>query len=155
MTDDDGPNAPRPPGAVLFACGRNSIRSPMAAAIARRLFPTSMYVESAGVLKGDPDPFAAAVMEEIGVDLSKHMPKTFDELGDTNFDLVISLAPEAHHKALELTRTEYLDVEYWPTMDPSVVHGSRTQILDAYRGVRDRLRKQIEARFQWTPQASH
>lgn len=142
------------PGAVLFACGKNSIRSPMAAALAGRLFAKKMYIESAGVLKGDPDPFAAAVMEEIGIDMSKHRPHTLDELADTNFDLVISLAPEAHHKALELTRTEYIEVEYWPTMDPTIVHGSREQILDAYRSVRDGLRKRIEDRFTWLPNAS-
>ncbi|MEM1048110.1 MAG: arsenate reductase ArsC [Pseudomonadota bacterium] len=147
------PRRPDLPGAVLFACGRNAIRSPMAEALAQRLFPGQIYVESAGVLKGDPDPFVASVMEEIGVDMSRHTPKTIDELADSNFDLVISLAPEAHHKALEMTRTEYIDVEYWPTMDPSVVHGSRAQILDAYRSVRDRLKKQIEDRFGWKPAA--
>jgi len=125
----------------------------MAAALARQLFAGKMYIESAGVLKGDPDPFTAAVMEEIGVDLSDHQPHTFDELADTNFDLVISLAPEAHHKALELTRTEYIEVEYWPTMDPTIVHGSREQILDAYRAVRDGLKRRIEERFAWSPNA--
>lgn len=119
----------------------------MAAGLARLLFPGQMYIESAGVGRGDPDPFAAAVMEEIGVDLSGHQPQTFEELADSSFDLVISLAPEAHHKALELTRTEYLDAEYWPTLDPSIVQGSRAQILDAYRGVRDGLRARLEARF--------
>jgi len=141
------------PGAVLFACGRNSIRSPMAAALARLLFPGRFYVESAGVLPGDPDPFTATVMEEIGLDLSGHRPQTFDDLADSNFDLVISLAPEAHHKALEWTRTQFVDVEYWPTMDPTDVHGSRDQILAAYRSVRDGLKKRIEARFGWTPPA--
>lgn len=144
----------RLPGAVLFACGKNSIRSPMAAALARRLHSTRMYIQSAGVQKGEPDPFAAAVMEELGIDLSDHKPHTFDELADTNFDLVISLAPEAHHKALELTRTEYIEVEYWPTMDPTVVHGSRQQILEAYRSVRDGLKKRIEQRFSWSPDAA-
>lgn len=141
------------PGAVLFACGMNAIRSPMAAALARHLFPGAFYVQSAGVRCGKPDPFAAAVMEEIGLDISEHMPQTFDDLEDSYFDLVISLAPEAHHKALEMTRTEAVEAEYWPTMDPALATGSREQIMDAYRGVRDSILKRLKERFEWTPTA--
>ena len=147
MTADDGPATFRPPGAVLFACGRNAIRSPMAAAIARRLFPTAMYVESAGVQKGDPDPFAVAVMEEIGIDLSRHRPKSFDDLEDDSFDIVVTMSPEAQHRALELTRTTACEVEYWPTLDPSYVEGSRDTRLQAFREVRDQLFRRISSRF--------
>lgn len=92
-----------------------------------------------------------AVMEEIGLDLSIHKPHSFEDLEDTNFDLVVTLAPEAHHKALELTRTQSLNVEYWPTVDPSTATGSRQQILDAYRQVRDDLMNRIKQRFGWQP----
>lgn len=123
----------------------------MAAAIARHLFPNQIYVRSAGVRKGEPDPFAVAVMDEIGLDIRGHKPRLFEDLEDTSFDLVVSLAPEAHHKALELTRYYALDAEYWPTPDPTLTAGSREQILDAYRAVRDGLTKRIKARLNWQP----
>ena len=138
------------PHAVLFACGLNAIRSPMAAALFRQLFGRSAYVGSAGVRKGELDPFATAAMEEIGIDIHAHRPMTFEELEDLeglNFDLIITLSPEAHHKALELTRTLAAEVEYWPTADPTAIEGSREQRLDAYREVRDQLLARIRARF--------
>lgn len=135
------------PSAVLFACGMNAVRSPMAEAIAKHLYPRQIYIQSAGVKKGEPDPFAVAVMEEIGLDISRHKPKTFDEIEDSSFDLVVTLAPEAHHKALDFTRVYDMDVEYWPTPDPTVASGSREQILDQYRAVRDGLMRRIKARL--------
>ena len=138
------------PQAVLFACGLNSVRSPMAAALFRHLFGRSTYVGSAGVRRGELDPFAVAAMEEIGLDIAKHRPMTFEELEDwegLNFDLIVTLAPEAHHKALDLTRTVAAEVEYWPTPDPTIQEGSREQRLYAYRAVRDQLLRRIKDRF--------
>jgi len=141
---------PQRPQAVLFACGLNSVRSPMAAALLRQMLGTKLYVGSAGVRKGELDPFAAAAMEEIGIDIKAHRPITFEELEDLeglNFDLIVTLSPEAHHKALELTRTFALDVEYWPTADPTAIEGSREQRINAYRDVRDQLLQRIRTRF--------
>ena len=140
----------RRPQAVLFACGLNSVRSPMAAGLGRHFFGKTIYVGSAGVRKGELDPFATAAMEEIGIDIHAPRPMTFEELEDLeglNFDLIITLSPEAHHKALELTRTLAAEVEYWPTADPTAIEGSREQRLDAYREVRDQLLARIRARF--------
>jgi protein-tyrosine-phosphatase len=137
--------------AVLFACGLNSVRSPMAEAIARHYFGKSLYVQSAGVRKGELDPFAVTVLDEIGIDAKKHKPRTLEELEEwegLNFDLIVTLAPEAHHAALDLTRTNAADVEYWPTMDPTIVQGSREQMLDAYRAVRDGLVDRIVERLR-------
>ena len=142
--------SPAQPLAVLFACSFNAIRSPMAAAMLRQMLGSSIYVGSAGVRKGEPDPFAVAVMAEIGLDISRHKPLTFEELDDLeglNFDLILTLAPEAHYRALEITRTSAVDVEYWPTPDPSIVEGSREQRLEAYRAVRDQLLAHINERF--------
>ena len=135
------------PGAVLFACASNTIRSPMAAALLRHLAGRRIYVESAGVRPGEPDPFAIAVMDEIGIDISDHVPRAIDDLHDLGFDLIVTLAPEAQHKALELVRGYAIDVVYWPTPDPTLPTGSREQILDAYRAVRDRLFARIKADF--------
>jgi protein-tyrosine-phosphatase len=135
---------------VLFACGQNSVRSPMAASLLQQMFPQKLYVRSAGVKKGELDPFVVAVMAEMGQDLSKHRPMTFEELEDwegMNFDLIITLSPEAHHKALELTRTMAADVEYWPTVDPTDTQGNREQKLAAYREVMDGLSMGIRKRF--------
>ena len=137
------------PGAVLFVCTMNSVRSPMAAAILRHLAGSRIYVESAGVKAGGHDPFATAVMDEIGIDIAGHRPGTLAELHDTSFDLIVTLSPEAHHQALELTRTMAVDVEYWPTFDATMMigHASREHVLDAYRGVRDQLFRRIKRRF--------
>lgn len=135
------------PSAVLFACTQNVIRSPMAAAIMRHFYGHKVYVASCGVKPGHADPFVTAVMDEMGIDMKKHRPQGFDDLEDSSFDLVISLSPEAHHRALEMTRTMAIDAEYWPTMDPSITAGSREQILDGYRDVRDMLIRKIRQRF--------
>lgn len=135
------------PGAVLFACQMNAIRSPMASAIMRHLTNNRVYAASAGVYAEQTDAFAIAVMDELGIDISGHEPVTIAELNDTSFDLVITLAPEAHHQVLELTRTQAFDVEYWPTIDPSMAQGSRDQRLDAYRACRDELFNRIKERF--------
>jgi protein-tyrosine-phosphatase len=138
------------PQSVLFACGMNAVRSPMAAALAQQMLGKSIYVGSAGVQRGELDPFAVAVMDEVGIDISRHKPVTFEDVEDLeglNFDLIVTLSPPAHHKALELTRINAAEVEYWPTLDPTGIEGSREQRLDAYRAVRDELMAQIRARF--------
>src|SRR5947207_9628528 len=146
---EDAPRSTRP-HAVLFACGLNSVRSPMAAGLYKQIIGRASYVASAGVRKDELDPFAVAALEEVGIDISRHRPMTFEELEDwegLNFDLIVTLSPEAHHKALELTRTIAADVEYWPTPDPTPTEGSREQRLDAYRAVRDQLARRIRQRF--------
>jgi protein-tyrosine-phosphatase len=137
----------RLPGSVLFACTLNSIRSPIAAALFRQIHGRSVFVDSVGVRTAPIDPFAVAVMAEIGIDLNPHQPKSFDELEDTSFDLVISLSPDAQHTAVELTRASACEVEFWPVFDPTAVEGNREETLAAYRLVRDQLRKRILERF--------
>src|SRR6516165_9373301 len=144
----------RLPSSVLFVCTFNSIRSPMAEAMLKHLHGRHIYVDSVGVRDGEIDTFAIAVMDEIGIDLSHHRVKIFDELEDTSFDLVISLSPEAQHQAVELTRTTACAVEYWPVLDASVVEGSRDERLAAYRAVRDHLRRRILERFPLGPVGS-
>jgi protein-tyrosine-phosphatase len=122
----------------------------MAAGLFRQLFGKTVYVGSAGVRKGETDPFVTAVMDEVGIDLRKHRPQTFEEIDEwegLNFDLIVTLSPEAHHKALELTRAIAADVEYWPMPDPSVTEGNREQKLEAYRALRDLLLRRIRERF--------
>ena len=139
------------PKAVLFACQMNSVRSPMAAALFQQLFGKAIRANSAGVHEGgEPDPFAVAVMDEIGIDISRHRPMTFEQFEDLeglDADLIVTLTPAAHHKALELTHRIKAKVEYWPIPDPTVEEGSREQRLDAYRAVRDQLLARIRERF--------
>jgi protein-tyrosine-phosphatase len=142
------------PQAVLFACGLNSVRSPMAAGLFRDMFGKTSYVASAGVRKGELDAFTVAALDEIGIDIARHRPMTFEELEDwegLNFDLIVTLSPEAHHKALELTRTLAAEVEYWPTPDPTATEGTREQRMAAYRDVRDQLLERIRTRFAAQP----
>ena len=136
------------PAAVLFACSENAVRSPMAEGILKHLLGHRIYVDSAGVrAAAQVDGFAVAVMEEIGIDISRHRAKAFDDLEDTSFDLIVSLSPEAQHTAVELTRTMACEVEFWNTFDPSIVDGPRDIRLDAYRQVRDELMARIRRRF--------
>ncbi|HEY8572818.1 low molecular weight phosphatase family protein [Phenylobacterium sp.] len=148
---------PPSPGAVLFACNLNRVRSPMAEALLKRLAGDQIFVDSCGTRIAQPevdegeaavDPFAEAVMAELGCDLSGHNAKTFDDLEDSSFDLVISLTPEAQHRAVELARGRAVDIEYWPTFDPTLTEGSREARLAAYREVRDALAARIAARFR-------
>ncbi len=139
--DDD------PPDSVMFCCTMNAIRSPMAEGIMKKLHGTKIYVDSVGVRDGDPDGLMWEVMDEIGIDMRSHKPKTFDELEDTYYDAIIALSPEAQHHAVELTRTMACDVAFWNTFDPSIVEGSRDQRLEAYRTVRDQLMQRILKTF--------
>jgi len=119
----------------------------MAEAMLKHFHHRRIFVDSVGVRAGELDPFAVAVMEEIGIQIGKHRPKSFDELHDSSFDVIVSLSPEAQHSAVELTRTMACEVEFWPTLDPSVIEGNRETRLDAYRAVRDQLLRRIEVRF--------
>jgi protein-tyrosine-phosphatase len=139
------------PGSVLFCCTRNAIRSPMAEGILKMLHGRRIFVDSAGIRGAEVDSFAVAVMDEIGLDLTRHRAKTFDELEDTSFDLIVSLSPEAQHRAVEMTRTMAAEIEFWNTMDPSIVEGHREARLAAYRQVRDGLMARIQARFPLRP----
>jgi protein-tyrosine-phosphatase len=144
--------APPKEDAILFACTMNAVRSPMAAAMLRHL-TRGLYIESAGVKAGCLDPLAVEAMGEIGLEIGKHRPRRFQDLEDGSFDLVITLSPEAQHQAMELTRTAATRIEYWPTIDPTAVEGSREQRLDAYRAVRDQLMQRLKQRFG-TPAAA-
>jgi protein-tyrosine-phosphatase len=137
----------RQPSAVLFACTLNAIRSPMAAAIMHHYRGDKIYVASAGISAGDPDPFVGLVMDEIGIDLKTHRPHSFEDLEDSAFDLLVTLSPEAEKRAGDMARNTAIEIESWKISDPSTCQGSREQILDAYRAVRDDLVKRIKERF--------
>ncbi|MEK9947224.1 MAG: low molecular weight phosphatase family protein [Alphaproteobacteria bacterium] len=135
------------PGSILFACTMNAVRSPMAEGLMKHYFGNRVYVDSVGVRPADIDPFAVGVMGEIGIDISGHEPKLFDQLEDSSFDIVVSLSPEAQHSAVEMTRTMACELEFWHTFDATFVQGRRDQIVTAYREVRDFLQAKILDRF--------
>lgn len=135
------------PGSLLFACSQNSVRSPLAEALAKRLYGQSAYIDSVGVQASELDGFAISVLDEVGIDRRLHHAKTFEDIDAGSFDLIVSLSPEAHHRALEAARNSSTEVEYWPIPDPSAVEGSRETKLDAYRQVRDLILTKLKARF--------
>jgi protein-tyrosine-phosphatase len=135
------------PASLLFACSENSVRSPMAEALAKRLYGQAAYIDSVGVRASEVDFFAAAALDELGIDVHRHHAKTFDDVDPSSFDLIVTLSPEAHHQALEFTRGTAAEVEYWPVMDPSGVEGSREMRLEAYRSTRDQILARLKARF--------
>jgi protein-tyrosine-phosphatase len=132
-------------------CGMNAVRSPMAEVLTRKILPSTVFVASAGVRSGERDPFVDAVLAEEGLSLGDHRPRTLDDLEDDYFDLIVTLSPEAHHVALTQTRTLAVELEYWPTVDPTATQGSREQKIAAYRDMRDRLKARIEERFGQNP----
>lgn len=136
-------DAPAAPQSILFVCGMNSIRSPMAEAIARSVLPASVYVASAGVKDGERDPFVDVILAEESLSLGDHQPRRYADLEDGFFDLIVTLSPEAHHVAMSATQTEATAVEFWPMPDPSAVSGSRAQILDSYRDLYRRIRARL------------
>src|SRR3546814_15936488 len=87
----------------------------MAEAILKHLHGHHIYIDSVGIRRGELDPFAVEVLDEIGLDLSRHKPKTFDELEDSSFDVIITLSPEAQHRAVEMTRSMAAEVAFWHT----------------------------------------
>lgn len=135
------------PNAVLFACTHNAVRSPMAEGLLKYLLGHRIYIDSAGIRAQEIDGFVVEVMDEIGIEMSRHRAKSFDDLEDSSYDLIISLSPEAQHRAVELTRTMACDVEFWNTFDPALIEGNRETRLEAYRQVRDSLMRRIEKRF--------
>jgi protein-tyrosine-phosphatase len=142
------------PHSILFACTNNAVRSPMAEALGKHFFGTEIYFASAGLKRGQEDAFAIASMDELGIDMTRHRPHTFEDLEDSSFDLIVTLSPEAHHKALEFTRTLAVEVFYWPTLDPTAIEGSRERVLEAYRNVRDGLLERIEKLLDYRPMAN-
>ena len=139
------------PSAVLFACTMNAVRSSMAEGILKFLHGSRIYIDSAGVRRGEIDGYTISVMDEIGIDLSKHKSKTFEDLEDAYYDVVIPLSPEAQHKAVEMTRVMACEVEFWNTFDPTIIESEKREVrLDAYRQVRDQLLKRIKVRFPLT-----
>lgn len=135
------------PSSILFICGMNSIRSPMAEAIARNLLPNTIYIQSAGLRQGERDHFVDAALNEIKLDLGDRQPRIYNEMEDGFFDVIVTLTPEANAKAIEITKTTAADVIYWPMDDPTLVRGTREHILDAYRQLREALSAKIKGRF--------
>ena len=145
-------------GAVLFTCNFNRVRSPMAEALFKLMLGRDVFVDSCGLWRApadedepadavQADPFVGMVMAEIGYQLIHHRTKTFDDLEDTSFDMVISLTPESQDRAVALARGRAAEIEYWPTFDPTQVEGSREARLAAYRQVREELSRRISERF--------
>ncbi len=148
----EGPGPGRAkPQSILFACSENAVRSVMAETMAKRLVGRSIYIQSAGVRPGVHDPFVDAVMDELGIDTARHRPRRFEDIEDDNFDLIVTLSPEAHHRALEYTRAMAIEVLYWPTADPTGTEGSRDSVLRAYRATRDGLSGRIASLLAWRP----
>ena len=133
---------------VLFVCANNSLRSPIAEGLTKFLFGHAILADSAGLRRGILDTFAVAAMDEIGIDISRHHAKLLDDLDSDSFDLIVTLSPEAHHRALQLTYANVAETEFWNTFDPSLIEGAREMRLAAYRKVRDGLLVRIKARFE-------
>jgi uncharacterized protein (UPF0262 family)/protein-tyrosine-phosphatase len=133
--------------AVLFVCSMNSVRSPIAAALARKYFPGRLIARSAGVQSGKADGFVHEVMEEVGVDMSVHTPHILDELVASRFDLVVTLSPDATDavasRGLDASR-----LEHWQVVDPTAVEGNREAVLSAYRTLRDQLQGRVRPRLE-------
>ncbi len=132
---------------ILFVCGLNGLRSPMAEGLVKSNFKKKVYVDSVGAEVGILDPMAVEVMAEINIDISEHRPKSLSGLLDTSFDIIVILSDRAENLVYEMMKLESIEILNWPVGDPSDVEGNREQRLNAYREVRDRLRNKIEELF--------
>jgi len=143
------------PQSVLFCCDHNAVRSPMAEGIMKKLYGTECYIQSVGVKNDlEIDGFSIAVCAELGVELSRHRSRSFDEMeewGDdlSSFDLVLALSPASQRRALDLTRVYHLEVEYWPILDPTGLGTNREDQLVKYREARDQIMAKLVER--WGP----
>lgn len=141
------------PSSILFCCDHNALRSPMAEALMKKLYGTEAYVQSAGVMNDlDIDGFAVYVCQEIGVELSRHKTRSFQDLQEvgehmSSYDLIIALSPASHHKARNLTKLYHIDVEYWPITDPTGAGENRETKLESYRRTRDQIKSRMIERF--------
>lgn len=135
------------PTSILFLCGKNSIRSPIAHMLARSLLPKGIFIQSAGIEQGDRDYFVDSVLQEVGLDLGDRQPRVFSDIEDDGFDVVVTMTEAAHQKALEVYHAAASEILFWPTSDPTVAQGRRDQVMMAYREVRDGLEKKIKERF--------
>ena len=141
------------PGSVLFCCDHNAVRSPMAEGLMKQLHGTRIFVQSAGI-RGDMevDGFMITVAAELGIDITRHRTRSFEQMenwGDDidQFDLIVALSPAAQRHALERTREFHVEVQYWPTLDPTGLGETREEKLDAYRQTRDLLKAKILEEF--------
>ena len=150
MTDEElkPDNNNQRPGSVLFVCGMNAIRSPMAEFIVKDIYGHEIFAQSAGVHGGDPDGFMIAVMEERGIDMSGHVPSALEDLDDLYYDLIVTLTPEAQERTREFTQGQSVQIEHWPIPDPSTTTGKRDGVIQAYRDIRDNLEQRIRERFK-------
>ena len=127
----------------------------MAEGIMKQLYGTECYIQSVGVKNDlEIDGFSVAVCAEIGVELSRHRSRSFDEMEDwgddlSSFDLVLALSPASQRRALDLTQFYHLDVEYWPILDPTGLGDNRDARLALYRQARDQIRDRLVTR--WGP----
>ena len=141
------------PQSILFCCDHNAVRSPMAEGIMKKLYGTGTYVQSVGVINDlEIDGFSIAVCDEIGVELSRHRSRSFDEMerwGDdlSSFDLIVALSPASQRRALELTRLFHLTVEYWPILDPTGIGETREMKLVSYRQTRDQILSKLRKKW--------
>lgn len=136
------------PTSILFLCGKNSIRSPMAHMLASALLPKSIFIQSAGIEIGSRDYFVDTVLEEVGLKLGDRQPRSYNHIEDDSYDLIVALTEQAHKKALDMTKTVSSDVLFWPTSDPTLAKGRRDQVLMAYRDVRNAIEKRIIEHFR-------
>ena len=141
------------PQSILFCCDHNAVRSPMAEGIMKKLYGTGTYVQSVGVINDlEIDGFSIAVCEEIGVELSKHRSRSFDEMerwGDdlSSFDLIVALSPASQRRVLELTHLFHLTVEYWPILEPTGIGETREMKLVSYRQTRDQIESKLREKW--------
>ena len=141
------------PTSVLFCCDYNAVRSPMAEGLMKQRFGTSIYVQSAGVHHDQEiDGFAIQVCAEIGVELSRHRSRSFEEMAEWGddlgaFDLIVALSPASLRHAHELTRTSAVEVVYWPIMDPTGLSEDREEKLQHFRAARDQIEGRILETF--------
>ena len=130
---------------ILFICTANAARSQMAEGLLRARYGDRYEVYSAGTRQSKVSTRAIAVMQEIGIDISRHQSKTLDTVSGIPVDVAVTLCDNAH-EVCPVVRNAKKTIHHG-FADPHITRGTDEEILDVYRKVRDEIAEWIGVTF--------
>jgi len=137
----------RRPGHILFLCVANSARSQIAEALARSLAPAGVKISSAGSVPASTVATSGLMIAGIGVDCAGQYSKGFDAVDLATVEAVITLCSE---EVCPYLPGAFMRL-HWGLPDPAAVDGAGR--LEAFRQVRDELRRRLNYLFANWPEA--
>ena len=128
---------------VLILCTGNSARSQIAESLLRYFVSDRLEVFSAGIEpNSEINPLAIEIMNEIGIDISKQVPRHVKEFLNQDFDFVITTCNNAK-KVCPVFPKKTKNI-HWNIEDPALAKGTKEEQLKVFRKVRDLIYKKIQ-----------